>query len=204
MRCAENGPKVTRRRFAASSSQLDQLACRSSLPLSRPRKASGAAAIPCATLSRYLSLPVRDQRAELLQRFGPDVHVLADDEAFDRQARLQDELRLLQRDRLAVVAADHSAQRDPAERVHARQHRVEHGAADVLEVAVDAVRRRLLQRLVERLRIARAPCSRCRRRSRARRSRSGTCRRRRRCRPRGSRASWRAGRRRCRPRRSRR
>ena len=46
-------------------------------------------------------------------------HVLADDEALDRQARLQDQRRMLQRDRLAVVAADHSAQGDPPERVHA-------------------------------------------------------------------------------------
>src|SRR5689334_13632417 len=54
----------------------------------------------------------RDQRAELLQRLRPQVHVLADDEAAQGQPVGQQQLRLLERDRLAVVAADHSAQRD--------------------------------------------------------------------------------------------
>jgi hypothetical protein len=44
------------------------------------------------------------------------------------------------RQRLAVVAGDHAAQGDAAEGVHARQHGVQHHAAHVLEIAVDAVR----------------------------------------------------------------
>ena len=84
----------------APSRPASPAACRSCVPFSRPRNASGAAAMPSAMVSRYLSLPVATQRAELLQRLGPDLHVLADDEALDRQARLQDQLRLLQRDRL--------------------------------------------------------------------------------------------------------
>ena len=47
---------------------------------------------------------------------------------------------MCQRDRLAVVAADHPAHRDAAKVVHARQHGVENGAADVFEVAIDALR----------------------------------------------------------------
>src|SRR5664280_1276924 len=84
------------------------------------------------------------ERAELGQSLGPDVHVLADDEALDHQTRLQQKLRLLQRDRMDVVAADHSAQSDAAEGVHAGQCRVEHDAADIFEAAIDAVRRRFL------------------------------------------------------------
>src|SRR5512137_1730074 len=62
-----------------------------------------------------LQLAGSDHRCELLQRFGPELHVLADDEALDGQAGLQDQRRLLQGNRLAVVAADHPAQGDAAE-----------------------------------------------------------------------------------------
>src|SRR5207249_2696726 len=58
------------------------------------------------------------------------------------------------RNRLAVVARDHSAESHAAEGVHVQHHRVEDHAADVLEVAVDAVRAGVLQRGDQRLRVA--------------------------------------------------
>ena len=72
----------------------------------------------------------------------------------------------------AVVAGDHAAQGDAPEGVHAQHHGVEDHAADVLEVAVDAVRAGLLQRRATATSGPGAPCSRCRRRSRVRRRRS--------------------------------
>jgi len=79
--------------------------------------------------------------------------VLGHDETLDGQARDQDQLRVLQRQRLAVIAGDHPAQGDAAERVHAAQHGIQDVAAHVLEVGVDAVRRGLLEHRVEVLRV---------------------------------------------------
>src|ERR1019366_8693240 len=135
------------------SGQPDQLLAEVA-SLQQTEKSLGRRLDPFGDCLPVLELAGRDEGAELLQRLGPDIHVLADDEAFDRQARLEDELRLLQRNRLAVVAANHAAQGDAAERIHARQGRVAHDATDVLEAAVDAVGRRFLERLVKRLRVA--------------------------------------------------
>src|SRR5450755_2773553 len=101
-----------------------------------------------------LELAAGHEHAELLERFGPDLHVLADDESFDGEPRLQDERWLLHRNRRPVVAADHAAQGDASERVHACDRGVEDRAADVLETSVNAVGRRLLERLVEGLCVA--------------------------------------------------
>ena len=73
--------------------------------------------------------------------------MLADDETFDFQAVHQDQRGIGQGQRLAVVAGDHAADSDSAKRVHAQQHRVQNHATDVLEVAIDAVRAMLFERL---------------------------------------------------------
>src|SRR5665213_1915985 len=101
------------------SDELDQLLAEIA-PLQQPEESLGRRLDALSDRFAVLELAAGDERAEFLQRFRPDRHVLADDEAFDRQARLQDELRLLQRNGRAVVAADHSAQSDAAECVHAR------------------------------------------------------------------------------------
>ena len=72
--------------------------------------------------------------------------MLTDDEAFDLHAIHQDQLRRGHRDGLAVVARNHPAHRDAAEGIGAQHHRVQNHAADVLEIAVDAVRAGGLER----------------------------------------------------------
>src|SRR4029450_6557911 len=54
---------------------------------------------------------------------------------------------------LPVIRRDQPAQCDPAECVHAWQDAVQDLAADILEVAVDALRRRILQRTSDILRL---------------------------------------------------
>src|ERR1700712_2136012 len=57
-------------------------------------------------------LAARDHGAELVQRLRPEFRVLADDETFERQAVRQQQLRLLQRDRLPAGCPDHTPPRD--------------------------------------------------------------------------------------------
>src|SRR6266702_7470641 len=96
-----------------------------------------------------LQLLLRDQRAELLERLGPHVQMFGDDEALHEQPLREYQRRMLERYRLTVIAGDITAQRDAAERVHARHRHVEHFAADVLETAVHAVGRCGLQVLIQ-------------------------------------------------------
>src|SRR5262249_50756151 len=53
------------------------------------------------------------------------------------------------RRRREVVLRDHPAERDPRERVDQAEHGIEHLAADVLEVDVDALRARVAERGVQ-------------------------------------------------------
>ena len=155
---------------ASAPSQISFTSCLPKLrPFSRPMNASGADVDAFGDRLAVLQLAGGDQHAELLQRLRPDVHVLADDEAFDVRRDCRISCGCCSGIGCAVVAADHSAQGDAAERVHARQHGVEHRPADVLEVAVDAVRASLPSAPGTATSDRRAPCSRCRRRSRARR-----------------------------------
>src|SRR5262245_8916127 len=71
-----------------------------------------------------------------------------DDEALDPKPHGEDEAQVLGRRRRlgGVIGRDQAAQRHPAERVHLREHRVEYRAADILEIDIDALRRRRPER----------------------------------------------------------
>ena len=86
---------------------------------------------------------------KFLQGLRPDLHMLADNEALDPQSLGQDQAGVGHRDRFTVVPRNHSANRHPAKCVHAREHRVHHAPADVLEQAIDPARRRSLERPIE-------------------------------------------------------
>ena len=83
-----------------------------------------------------------DERRELLQRPGPVLHVIADDEALQAHAVGEERWVVLQAIAGAVVVRDDAAERDARERIEAGEHTVHDRAADVFEVDVDAVRGR--------------------------------------------------------------
>src|SRR5690606_5548524 len=107
-------------------------------PLQQPDEGLGRVLQPLRDRLAVLQLARGDQRAELAECLGPQLHALGDDEALDPQAVDQHRAEVLQRHRLPVVAGDQPADRDPAEGIHPAQHRVERLAANVVEVAVDA------------------------------------------------------------------
>src|SRR5690606_31354364 len=108
-----------------------------------------------ALLHRFaeLELALREHRAQFLGGIGPDFRVLADDEALDPQAVRQDQRRVVQGQRLPVVAGDHPAHGDAPRSVHAQQHGIQDHAADVFKVAIDAIGRDLFERLIESARL---------------------------------------------------
>ncbi len=87
---------------------------------------------------------------ELLERARPELHAVAHDEALHADA--VDEHRTEVPDAVGLgraVLRDEPADRDARSGVHQRQDRVQHFAPDVLEVHVDALRRRGLQVVAE-------------------------------------------------------
>src|SRR6185437_340546 len=88
--------------------------------------------------------------AEPLQRLGPAVHVVGDDEAlqFDAHADRHHQ-RLHPMGIGRVILRDHAAERDARERIAARQHEIEDRPADILEIDVDAVGRRVGERALQ-------------------------------------------------------
>src|SRR5450759_22658 len=96
-----------------------------------------------------LDLARRHVATEFLDGFGPQVQVVADDEALQVCAGGEQSERILDGNGLAVITGNEAAQRDAGADVEAFQHRVEDLAADVLEINVDALRRRGLEQFVE-------------------------------------------------------
>src|SRR4051812_7784862 len=85
------------------------------------------------------------------KRLRPELQAVGDDEALDLDAVGQDRLKGLHAVGFGgVVLRDQSADRNARKGVHATQRRVENLAADVLEIAVDAVRRSGLELIVQR------------------------------------------------------
>src|SRR4029079_8962722 len=79
---------------------------------------------------------------ELGQRLGPQFHAVRHDEALHLDAVGQDRLEGFHAVGFRrVVLRYQAADGDARERIHLLQHRVEDLAADVLEIAVDALRR---------------------------------------------------------------
>ena len=104
-----------------------------------PMNALGAFSSPTVTLSLYLMRPSATQVPSSCKRGGPALHVLADDEAAQRDAVHEERGEVLHAVwLLRVVLRDEPAQRNARERVEAREHHVEDLAAHVLEVDVDA------------------------------------------------------------------
>ena len=118
---------------------LDQLLAEV-LPLSRPMKASGALSMPFTMSSRYLSLPAFTSGRHLLPEALPCRQMVGDDEARDGGALDQQQAPVGAGARLhLVVVRDQPAQGHAREVVELGHHGVLHGAADILEVDVDAV-----------------------------------------------------------------
>src|SRR5690349_3839173 len=132
----------------ADSDQLDELLAEVA-PLEHAEKRFGCVFQALRDGLAILQLLLGDERAEFLQRGGPLVQMLADDEALNQQTLREKQSRMPERQRRAVVTRDEAAQRDAAMRVHPRERRVEHFAADVLEATVHAVRRRRLEVLIK-------------------------------------------------------
>src|SRR6476619_5558981 len=86
-----SSPWRSPRSMRRPSDQLDDLLAEV-LPLQETEKRLGRRRDPGGHALAVLQLAGGDEHAELLQRFLPDLHVLADDEALDREARHQDHL----------------------------------------------------------------------------------------------------------------
>src|SRR5258706_9214086 len=79
-------------------------------------------------------------RAGVAQEVGETVAVVANDEALDLHAHADDDAEIRARRQLArAVLGDVAAERNARERVDLGQHGLEHVAADVVEVDVDAL-----------------------------------------------------------------
>ena len=87
---------------------------------------------------------------QLFQSFRPIGGVFAHDKALYFQAAHQNQGGIGHGNGLAVVASDHAAHRNAAELVHAQHDRVQHHAAHVFEVAVDAIGASVFQGLGQR------------------------------------------------------
>ena len=136
-------------------------------PLKRRTRASGAWSMPTKMCSRCLMLPSATQAASWVGARGVGVPVVERVEPFHPRALAHEVLDVAQRWRRAfeVVGGDVAAQHDAAAIGEAPQHGVEQLATDVVEVDVDTARCELLEARRRRPRT----CSRCRRRSPARR-----------------------------------
>src|SRR5690606_8130876 len=83
------------------------------------------------------------------ERRRPGTHVVRHDEAAHQQPVHEDRAHVAQGDRFAGITGDQAADRDAAEGIHAREDCIEDLAADVLEVAIDTIRRSRFQVLVQ-------------------------------------------------------
>ena len=140
------------------------------LPLSRPMNACGRVLKPVGDVLAILDPALLDPLRHVAHEIGEACGEIGDDEAADGEALGQDvaqqQLRRFGPGRQfgRVVLRDQPAHRNARERIEQRQHRIEHRAADILEIDVDAFRARGLQAAPA----SRARGDRCSRRSRVR------------------------------------
>ena len=152
-RLADLGERVGRgpRHQRAPRARHAPASCRNSRRASSPISARGAFSMPSTTSSRYLMRPSRSQ-ADTSRRKSPWRAAKSETmKPRKRQPLGQDRPRqrggsqLARRHLGGVVGRDLAADRHAGEIVEQRKHRLEHRAADILEIDVDALRARRLE-----------------------------------------------------------
>ena len=119
-------------------------------PASNPISAFGVFSSPLMTSSWTFSLPDADPGLQVAQRLVALVHEVHHDETLHDEALHHDQAGHAARAggrRHAVILRDRAAAGDAAAVVHLRQAGFENVAADIVEIDVDALRRRGPQRL---------------------------------------------------------
>src|SRR5689334_1297385 len=104
----------------ACSNQLDQLLAEVAA-LEHAEERIGRALQTLRDGLAIVQLLLRDERAEFLQRAGPNVHMFGDDETLHEQTLRQNQRGVLERNRFAVIAGDKAAYGDAAMGVHPRE-----------------------------------------------------------------------------------